>query len=171
MVFDGRRGNYREEDTPNPITPYGQSKLEGERALLASGAEVVIVRTSLIYGLNPLDPRTRAVLDGTMPRLFIDERRCPIEVENLCEALIELGESPYAGILNVVGPQAQSRYEFGIKLARALGGDETKLIALRSDESGLVRPKDCTLSLERARQVLETRLRSVDEVLGGQRRL
>ncbi len=165
VIFDGRQGNYSEETAPNPILPYGTSKAEAEYAVQASGVEAAIVRTSLIYGFAPIDPRTRAICDGTMLRLFTDELRCPIEVNNLCAALVELGESSYTGILNVAGPQVLSRYEFGVKLVRALGGDERQLIPLRSAESGLMRPKDCTLDCTRAHGLLQTKLLGVDAVL------
>ena len=42
----------------------------------------------------PLDPRTRQMLDGEMPRLFTDEYRCPIFVDDLADALIELAQKP-----------------------------------------------------------------------------
>lgn len=118
VIFDGERGKYTEDDAPNPITPYAVSKAEAERAVLESGANAVIVRTSLIYGFKPLDPRTRAIRRGEMPRLFVDEYRNPIWVMNLCEALTELVESEYRGVLNVAGTQSLSRYEFGVKLMR-----------------------------------------------------
>jgi dTDP-4-dehydrorhamnose reductase len=165
LVFDGRRGNYREEDAPHPITDYGRSKFEAEGEVLDGRAEAVIVRTSLIYGFAPLDPRTRAALNGEMPWLFIDERRSPIWVESLCAALVELSEGDYTGILHVAGAQALNRYDFGVKLARALGGDENRLLAARSGESGLIRPLDCTLDCTRAQRLLETKLSGVDEVI------
>lgn len=165
LVFDGRQGNYREEDPPNPVVEYARSKFEAEEEVLASGAEAVIVRTSLIYGFAPVDPRTRAVLDGDMPRLFADERRSPIWVDNLCAALAELCEGDYTDILHVAGAQDLSRHDFGIKLMRALGGDESRLIATRSGESGLIRPLDCTLDCSRARRILKTKLLGVDEVI------
>lgn len=165
VVFDGERGNYTEADPPHPITPYAVSKAEAERAVLERDGDVVVVRTSLIYGFKPLDPRTRAVLRGDMPQLFTDEMRCPIWVDNLSAALLELAETDYRGILHVAGPQAQSRYEFGVKLVRALGGDPSGLVAARSADAPAVRPRDCTLDTTRARERLGTRLMSVDEVL------
>jgi dTDP-4-dehydrorhamnose reductase len=165
LVFDGRRGNYREEDPPNPMTDYAKSKFEAEEAVRTSGAAAIIVRTSLIYGFAPPDPRTRAMLGGDMPRLFVDEQRCPIWVETLCDAMLELCEQDYTGILHVAGEQALSRYSFGVKLVNALGGDSGRLIPSRSEESGLVRPLDCTLDCSKARAMLKTKLRGVDEVL------
>ncbi|MFN6961311.1 MAG: SDR family oxidoreductase, partial [Rhodocyclaceae bacterium] len=46
-VFDGRKqGGYAENDTPNPQNVYGQTKLAGEQAVMASGARHLIFRTS-----------------------------------------------------------------------------------------------------------------------------
>ena len=165
VVFDGRRGNYNEDDAPHPITPYGVSKADAEQNVLASGAQCVLARTSLIYGFKPLDPRTRAVLRGEMPRLFTDERRCPIWVETLSAALVELGEMDYRGVLHVAGAQALNRYELGIKLMYALGGDTGHLIPAASAQSALVRPLDCTLDISRAQRILRTPLVGVDEML------
>lgn len=52
-VFDGRKAApYIETDTPNPQSIYGSSKLEGERAIQASGCRHLILRTSWVYGLH-----------------------------------------------------------------------------------------------------------------------
>lgn len=50
-VFDGERTTpYDESIPPNPCNAYGASKLEGERAIAASGASTLTLRTSWIYG-------------------------------------------------------------------------------------------------------------------------
>lgn len=165
VIFDGKRGNYNEEDVPNPITPYAVSKAEAERGVLGSGANAVLVRTSLIYGFKPLDPRTRAILRGEMLHLFTDEMRCPIGVFNLAEALVELAEMDYRGVLNVAGAQPVSRYAFGVKLMEAMKGDPSTLIPTPSSASAVVRPMDCTLDISRAQKILKTKLMSVDEML------
>jgi dTDP-4-dehydrorhamnose reductase len=50
-VFDGeKRAPYREEDQANPISAYGESKLAGEKCVLAAGGEHLVVRVSWVFG-------------------------------------------------------------------------------------------------------------------------
>lgn len=51
-VFDGKNGGapYTEEDPPHPMSVYGKTKLEGERAIRKTGAIHLIFRTSWMYG-------------------------------------------------------------------------------------------------------------------------
>ncbi len=52
-VFDGAgQGAYTEADVPNPQSVYGKTKLAGERALQASGADHLIFRTSWVFGAH-----------------------------------------------------------------------------------------------------------------------
>ncbi len=183
VLFDGAKGSYGEEDSPSPITPYGRSKARAEEAVRASGAEAVIVRTSLIYGpradagdtapgeedWRSWGRQTRWIVGdlqaGKPVRLFTDELRCPIPAVSLAEALLELAVRPWAGVLHVAGAQPLSRYAFGVRLARFHGVDAAAIIPALSAESGLVRPLDCTLASSRGRALLRTPLPGVDETL------
>lgn len=50
-VFDGRNHRpYREDDPPNPLSVYGQTKLAGEQAIQAAIAQHYILRTAWVYG-------------------------------------------------------------------------------------------------------------------------
>ena len=63
-VFDGTKSApYVEDDVPHPLNVYGRSKLEGERAVAASGARHLILRTSWVYG-----PRGRNFLFAILAR-------------------------------------------------------------------------------------------------------
>jgi|SRR5690348_10980350 len=59
-VFDGTANEPYAEDAPtNPINKYGASKLMGEKALQASGAEALIIRTQWLFGMHGRSfPRT-----------------------------------------------------------------------------------------------------------------
>jgi dTDP-4-dehydrorhamnose reductase len=169
-LFDGEKGNYVEEDPPTPITPYGRSKALAEREVHDSGAEAVIVRTSLIYGWRPrVDHQVRWMVDdleaGKPVHLFTDTLGCPIWVESLAAAVVELAGMEYTGVLHVAGAQPLSRYEFGVRLLRFHGLDPSTIIPARSRESGLIRPIDGTLDCSCARGLLRTPLPGVDEVL------
>jgi len=170
VIFDGEHAPYDETAPPDPISPYGESKARAERAVIEEYPHAVIVRTSLIYGFDPVDPRTRQMLDGEMPRLFTDEYRCPIFVDDLADALLELAQNDFAGVINVAGPQRLSRYEFGAKMAQAFRVEPRFSPALSASYPGR-RPRDCTLDTSHARRMLQTPLRGIDEVIAKVKRM
>jgi dTDP-4-dehydrorhamnose reductase len=50
-VFDGSKHSpYNEDDTPNPVSVYGKTKLAGERAIQDIGLPHLIFRTAWVYG-------------------------------------------------------------------------------------------------------------------------
>jgi dTDP-4-dehydrorhamnose reductase len=170
VVVDGERaGAYTEADPPTPISDYGRAKASAEELVAAADPDAAIVRTSLIYGFAPIDKISRFTLDvaagRSEARLFTDEYRCPIYVEDLAAALLELASLDYAGVLNIAGPERLSRYELGVLIARAWGVDPTTLPQGLSAESPVRRPRNCTLDIARARSLLKTRLRGISEVL------
>ena len=49
-VYDGKKASaYVEEDAPNPLSSYGRSKLAGDAAVMASGCDYLIFRSSWVY--------------------------------------------------------------------------------------------------------------------------
>ena len=166
VIFDGEHAPYDESAAPDPVSPYGESKARAEYAVLEEKPDAVLVRTSLIYGFDPMDPRTQQTLAGEMPRLFTDEYRCPVFVDDLADALLELAQGNFVGVINLAGAQRLSRYEFGMKIANAYHRDPRFTAALSKTFPGR-RPRDCTLDIKLAQTVLRTRLRGVDQVMIG----
>jgi dTDP-4-dehydrorhamnose reductase len=156
VVFDGRRGRYREEDEPAPVNAYGRSKAEAERVVAELHDAPLIVRTSLIYGGVDPGPQERLAREGK--RFFVDELRSPVHVGDLADALLELVELDVTGPLHVAGADDVSRYDF----AKLLGAGEIEAARTTPD-----RAPDVTLDSSRAQALLKTRLRGVHEVLGG----
>ena len=162
VVFDGEKGEpYVEEDEPAPLTDYGRAKADAERAVLEAHPGALVVRTSLIYGGLEPGPQERLAADPDAS-FFTDEVRCPIQVGDLAQALVELSRHELGGRLHVAGADRLSRREF----AELLAGRAVR--AAKSSDSGLVRPRDCSLAIDRARELLHTRLRGAREVLGAQ---
>ena len=169
-VFDGENGPYKESDIPAPIWPYGVAKRKAEIGVLAAGGTVV--RTSLVYGFEPMDPRT-AVLECGLETgnfsypYFSDEIRCPVFVEDLCGALFELAyaDNNETNILHIAGPEAISRYEFACKLARFLEHDPERIPRGIKSDSGEIRPLDLSMDISLAKTLFETKLRSIAQVV------
>lgn len=170
IVFDGTKGNYTEADVPAPVTDYGRTKADAEDAVTAAGAEAVIIRSSLVYGWRPTVARAAQWMIDTVNRdeplqLWSDELRCPIWVESLSAALVELAGLDYTGFLHLGGSQVVSRYEFGIKLLQFAGADTSRVEAIATPDDW-IRPLDCTMDTSLAASLLETSLPGLDEVLG-----
>ena len=168
-VFDGETGPFKETDEPKPIWGYGKAKRRAELEVLSSGGTVI--RTSLVYGFDPLDPRTEELKQGLETgyfkyKYFEDEIRCPTFVDDLCGALIEIGERDNCtgDIFHVAGPEAINRYEFAKKLAFILGFEKPTIPHGYLPDSGFIRPKNLTLDISLTRKTLKTKVRTVDEV-------
>jgi dTDP-4-dehydrorhamnose reductase len=92
QVFDGaKQGAWTEEDRPNPLNVYGQSKLIGEFAVAAANPRHLIVRTSWLYaahGSNFL--HTMLLLGRDRSRLDVidDEIGRPTSAADLAELLL-----------------------------------------------------------------------------------
>jgi dTDP-4-dehydrorhamnose reductase len=157
VVFDGRRGRYREEDVPAPVHDYGRSKAEAELRVAAADPTAAIVRTSLIYGGAEPSEHERAAHEARFP-FFVNELRSPVQVTDLAAALLELAALDHAGPLHLGGADDVDRWTF----ACLIRGDESAEQAVAEADT---RPLDCTLESARARGLLRTRLRGVREVL------
>lgn len=174
VIFSGNRDTpYTEADVPDPVTAYGEAKAEAERLVSAAYPGAVLVRTSLIYGFDPLDRHTRFALDiaegNRHEQLFHDEYRCPIVVYDLAAALLELAALPFQGIVNIAGSDRVSRYEFGRLLARFHGHDPNRIASASLHTCSTPRPRDCALDVRLAQRMLNTPLRGVKTVLANPR--
>jgi dTDP-4-dehydrorhamnose reductase len=167
VIFDGENAPYDEDARPSPIHDYGRAKVEAE-TLVSSHSNHVIVRTSLIYGLQNMDHGTAwiagALRDGKPVTLFTDQRRNPVWVHTLCGACLELANCDYRGIINVAGDQTLTRAEYSLRMLAWWGIDARPILTFGPSDHDRW-PADCTLDLTRAMTLLSTPLPGVDAVL------
>src|SRR5215203_7188472 len=114
VVFRGDRGRYTEDDAPDPVNEYGRSKAAAERTVRAVHPDVLVARTSLLYGGRHPGPQERLAHAGG--QFFVDEIRSPVVVGDLAEALLELASLEVTGFLHVGGADDVSRYAFALLL-------------------------------------------------------
>ncbi|HEX5546431.1 MAG TPA: sugar nucleotide-binding protein [Ktedonobacterales bacterium] len=171
-VFDGTSNPYTETARPSPITHYGAAKAAAETAVSAIAPRAAIVRTSLIISREPLDPQTRLVLDLATGRraghLFTDQYRCPIGADDLAEAALELAANDFAGVINVAGADALTRYDLGSLIAGAYQLDPAKLAGASVATLSTPAVVDVRLDSSLARSLLKTPLRGIRQWLGAE---
>jgi len=93
-VFDGERTTPYDESAPvHPVNAYGQSKLAGERAIAASGAAALTLRTSWVYarhGQNFLVAMQRLAARQRELRVVADQTGVPNWTRSLAQATTRL---------------------------------------------------------------------------------
>jgi dTDP-4-dehydrorhamnose reductase len=104
-VFDGSLDRpYHEEDTPNPRTVYGQSKLAGEQAICRICPEAAILRTGWLYGPGgPSFVHTMLRLgreEGDPVRVVNDQAGNPTSTEALSDLIAEFIDRHEPGIFH-----------------------------------------------------------------------
>jgi dTDP-4-dehydrorhamnose reductase len=140
-VFDGTLDRpYVEDDTPNPQSVYGVTKLEGE-GLAGDGASVV--RTSWVcgeYGNNMVKLILR-LAGGDAPLAFVDDQRgCPTFTADLAPALHRLASDRHAGTFHLTNAGAVSWYEFVSDILEAAGHERSGVMPIGTADLDPPRP-------------------------------
>ncbi len=129
-VFDGTKGSpYVETDQPNPLNVYGQTKLEGEQAVAASGCVNLVLRTSWVYSMRQGGFVTKVLQWAStqeVMRVVDDQISGPTSARLLAEMsallLAKLDYCAYdwleanSGVFHIAGDGACSRYEWAQKI-------------------------------------------------------
>ncbi|MFH2069163.1 MAG: SDR family oxidoreductase [Candidatus Omnitrophota bacterium] len=149
-VFDGERGNYHDNDIPNPTTNYGKTKLIAEKILLTSSLDFKIVRTSAVIGsgsqfydwlLNELQSKPGI---NAFSNVFFT----PTPIDVLLNGILCLMNN-WAKIgqktLHIVGNRKMSRYEFCLGVKNLSKKYLAKIIAEEVDFSKVTLKKDLSL--------------------------
>lgn len=126
-VFDGKNGPYTEDDTPNPISFYGRSKLAAENALSTSEVNHTIVRTMVLFGIGiNIKPNFALwMIDklkaGDNINIVDDQIGNATMVDDLAWGILKLSEKNLTGIFNIAGKDILSRYDFALKICEVFG--------------------------------------------------
>jgi dTDP-4-dehydrorhamnose reductase len=156
-VFDGAAGPYGEDDPVRPLSVYGRSKLEGERAVLDAHPDALVVRTTVVYGVerqqkNFVYQVLRRLRAGERMPVPADQRSSPTYAEDLAAASRALVDKRQGGVLHVAGPEVMDRHAFAREICRAFALDPRPLepVTTASLRQKASRPLAAGLRIDRA---------------------
>jgi dTDP-4-dehydrorhamnose reductase len=164
LVFNGRKGNYVETDTVNPIHVYGETKAAAEEIVLRNPHHTV-VRTSLNGGVSRAGNRgfnENLRLAWQAERgmnLFTDEFRCPIFAGETARAVWELVNQKRTGLYHVAGAEKLSRWQIGRLIAARWPQLNPKITPCSAKNfPGPPRALDTSLNITKVQKVLSVPL-------------
>lgn len=142
-VFDGEKNEpYEEEDSPDPQTIYGKSKLLGEALALTANESTTIIRTSWLYGHegnNFVNTIKKLARHSQEMRVVHDQYGCPTYTKDLGIAIKNLLTKPH-GIYHVTNSGSCSWFEFATEIVTFLNS-QTVVIPVSTEEYGLKTPR------------------------------
>ena len=157
FVFDGEKGDYRENDLPNPLNVYGKTKLEAEKFFLKCD-DALVLRISSLYGHNGAgDKQTflkwvvESLSAGKSVPVFTDQKTSPTLIDDIANACLKLLGRDAHGLFHCTGGEAISRFGFAEKAAEVFGLDKRLLKPVSSDEveQAARRPRDSSLCIKK----------------------
>ena len=157
LVFDGTRGDYTEEDQPNPLMVYGEHKLIAEQEVERVYPLALVARCPLMFGAleasskNYLSSFIHSLQDGKEQKLFYDEYRSVCGAQSIANGLLHLCEEA-SGLFHIAGPDRVSRYDFGQAIADTFALDKNLLTSCsqKGVEMAAPRPADVSLNIDKA---------------------
>lgn len=124
FIFDGTHGPLTEEEKPNPLSFYAETKLAAEKMVQASKLKWAMARTVLVYGIVDNMSRSNIVLwvkqnleQGKTINVVDDQFRTPTLAEDLADGCILIAQKKAEGIYNISGKDFLSIIELAYKVA------------------------------------------------------
>lgn len=179
-VFDGKRGHYRETDSPSPLSYYAQTKHDAEKAA-SKTTSYAVTRPSVIFGWNKLEGRGIPSSSGKtinfamyvleklakeeVIKAVTDQFSSPTFADNLADAILKLADYSKNGIFHTAGRSCVSRYDFALKIATAFGYPTTLVQPVTSTDFKQVaaRPMNSCLNVQMTERALGMQFLTVDE--------
>ena len=174
FIFDGTAGPYREEDDPNPISYYGESKLASEKLLMESSLNWAIARTVLVYGLVQDMSRSNIILWVKQSleakkdiQVVNDQWRTPTLAEDLAIGCALIVDKAATGVFNISGSDLLTPYDMAEKTATFFGLESATMKQADGSifKQPAKRPPKTGFVLEKARAQLGYNPRSFEEGL------
>ena len=162
-VFDGQGDHpYREDEPTAPVSVYGRTKRDGERAIIDSGCHFLIVRTAWLYsstGKNFVKTMLRLADTHDTVSVVCDQTGTPTWAGDLAQALVRLiekyGKSPVAEVFHFTNEGVTNWADFAATIFD-LAGKPCKVLPITTDQypTKATRPAYSVLDKTKIKQAL-----------------
>ena len=172
FIFDGTKKMYKEDEQPNPLSYYGWSKLEAEKAVIKHSTNYAILRTVLVYGTVSDMSRSNIMLwayntlkDGKEAKVVDDQFRTPTLADDLAQGCMLAALSNGSEIFNIAGKDYIGIYELVEKIAKMYGFEMTNISKVSSStlNQPAKRPPITGLDISKAQEMLGYNPHSLEE--------
>ena len=143
FIFDGKKKTpYTENDQPKPLSIYGQTKYDGEKAVEQISGKYYIFRTAWLYspyGKNFVKTIIKLGLEKDEFKVVADQIGCPTYTYDLAFAIknfIEKKPIPPFGLYHFAGDGSCSWFEFATQIVKLSSG-KAKIFKTTAHEYGL----------------------------------
>jgi len=169
-VFDGTKGLYTEEDTPQALNYYAETKIRAENIVRETVEKGVVARLSLVMGLPVLGAGNSflakmldALKKGERVKFPSNEIRTPVDVITVGRAFLEIAAGDFTGTIHLAGSTRVNRYEMACQIAEKLGYSRDLVTATDSNAmpGRAPRPNDASLDNSKARRLLSTPMQTL----------
>lgn len=132
-VFDGKKGLYSEDDIPNPVTVYGNQKLQVERYMIQNLRRYLIFRISRAagscYGEKDIfDEFYNKIVNKREIVCLKNQSFCITEVNDISKCLIETLKKDMNGLYHISSSNYTTRFELAYLYAKKVFGGYEKII-------------------------------------------
>lgn len=145
FIFSGEKGPLTEEEVPDPVNYYGESKLVAEQKVMASSLKWAIARTVLVYGIAHDMSRTNIILwvkksleEGKTIHVVDDQYRTPTLAEDLAAGCILIANQKAEGVYNISGEDFLTPYQMAKMTADFFDLDQSLIV--KADSSTFSQP-------------------------------
>ncbi|MAZ68907.1 MAG: NAD(P)-dependent oxidoreductase [Candidatus Marinimicrobia bacterium] len=153
-VFNGKDGNYKENDMKEPINYYGKTKLEADNLLMGSNSNYLIIRPNVLYSSNLsknnhfLSWVVNSLKDKTEINVVNDQISNPVYVSDLVEVILSSLLVEYNGVYHFGSEDVISRYDFALLISKIFKLDENLINPIKTSDLKQIakRPKKSFLN-------------------------
>lgn len=174
FIFDGAAGPYKEDDDPNPLSYYAESKLASEKIIKNATIRWAIARTMLVYGVAHDMSRSNIILwvksnlEQNKPiKVVSDQWRMPTLAEDLATGCKLIIDQKAEGVFHLSGKDMLTPYDIALKTAAFFELDSSLITEVDGSifSQPAKRPARTGFILDKAYRQLDYKPRSFDEGL------